>query len=410
MPIYLTAMKPTISVTEGFLPAAAALGLPLVVLTDQVEAHAEAYRDMPTPPLAIEAVNVNDPAETASRVTALSARYGQPQALFSNSDHLQFSASLAAELLSLPAKDWRSALRCKNKALTRQTLSEAGLDSVFSVEIPADTEPQDLDAMLAEVPFPAVIKPREGVATEDVLFVADRRELRSAMTRIRQRRGAVALVVEEYLSGKFYTFDTLGDGEELLHIGSWHTELSEPPFFDELRDTWYPELPPAVVSSLKAQLRALGVNLGACHTEFVVDGGRARIIEVNYRLIGGSMDLFTSELLGIDLFAEVISLHCGQSLSEASRSAGKPPRQARVEYVFAEGAGRLTELPQASDAVLESGVRLIHKPIQEAGSLLHGGHTKRDYLSAVQAIGPDLVSVDREISAFLAANRWLVEA
>ena len=39
MRLYLLALNPTDSVTEGFLPAAARLGLDVTVLTDQPDAH-----------------------------------------------------------------------------------------------------------------------------------------------------------------------------------------------------------------------------------------------------------------------------------------------------------------------------------------------------------------------------------
>lgn len=43
MRLYLLALNPTDSVTQGFLPAAARLGLAVTVLTDHAEAHRLAY-------------------------------------------------------------------------------------------------------------------------------------------------------------------------------------------------------------------------------------------------------------------------------------------------------------------------------------------------------------------------------
>lgn len=407
MPIYLTAMKPTFSVTEGFLSAAARLGLSVILLTDRVEDHLQEYQGSDHKPAAIELANVNDPADVASRIAGLRTRFGKAEALLSNSDHLQFSTSAAAELLGLPTKDWRAALRCKNKALTRQTLADAGLDSVFSLELRPDQEPTSVAETL---PYPVVLKPREGVATEDVAYISNPAEFIAAVAEIRKSRGPVALVVEEYLTGKFYSYDTLGDGDQTLAFGSWHTELSAPPLFHELRDQWHPELPASVVDSLNAQLSALGVNFGACHTEFVSDGERARIIEVNYRLIGGGMDAFTSQVLDLDLFAEVISLHQGAELSSELRAAvaGAANKAARVEYVFAEQPGQLTSAPPTSDTVLEGSVRLIHCPLQDLGSTVTAGNTKRDFLSAVQGIGADDEAVQAAIAGFVAANSWTV--
>lgn len=407
MRLYLTALNPTDAVTHGLLPAAARLGLQTVLLTDQPDAHHAAYLNHPHPPVAVERADVRDAGEVAARVLVLAARYGAPEVLLSNSDHLQTATAHAAELLGLPGKDWRATLRCKNKFLTRRALTAAGLDTVASVEIGATDEVRDV---AAELPFPAVVKPREGVASEDALLVTDLDELAAEVARIRDRRGPVALVAEEYLAGQLHTYDTLGDGNRLHHFGSWRTTLGEPPFFTEARRDWHPRLPEPVEQHLRAQLSALGAGFGACHTEFVIHGDTARIIEVNYRLIGDTMDLICAELLGVDLFAELIRLHWGKPLSGNLPDPSTVERHARIEYVTADRAGILTEAPPPVSTELPGGISLGHRRLREIGvtAPLHG--TNRDYLSVVHAIGPSAAPVDAAVDDFLATHRWLVTA
>jgi biotin carboxylase len=406
--LYLTARNPTDAVTLGLLPAAARLDLPVVVLTDQPDAHRAAYEAVPGSvlgPVAVEPGDVHDAGAIVARVVALARRYGEPAAVLSNSDHLQTPTALAAELLGLPGKDWRAALRCKNKFLTRQALAAAGLDTVVCVEIgPSDPVP----AVAAGLPFPAVVKPREGVASEDVVLVGDADELAAHVAAIRQRRGPCALVAEEYLAGDLHTYDTLGDGRTLHRFGSWRTTLGQPPYFTEEVLEWHPRLPGPVERHLRAQLAALGVGLGACHTEFVVDGDQARIIEVNYRLIGDTMDLLCSELLGVDLFAEVIGVHLGRELSPDLPHPEELPRHARIQYVTADRAGTLTDAPPTLTTELPGQVRLGHRRLREIGvtAPLHG--TNRDYLAAVHAIGPAPGPVRAAIDEFVTSHTWAV--
>ncbi|AWK76745.1 hypothetical protein CBI38_35500 (plasmid) [Rhodococcus oxybenzonivorans] len=407
MTLYLTALNPTDAVTHGVLPAAARLGLPTVVLTDDPDAHRTRYADHPHPPAAVELADVREAGSVAARVFALTERYGAATAVLSNSDHLQAATAQTAELLGLPGKDWRAALRCKNKYLTRRALTESALDTVASVEIgPTD----DVRTTAADLPFPAVVKPREGVASEDVLLVEDLEGLEAEVARVRARRGAIALVAEEYLPGELYTYDTLGDGERLHHFGSWRTTLGAPPFFAEHRREWHPRLPAAVETHLRAQLAALGVGFGACHTEFVIDGDRARIIEVNYRLIGDTMDLICAELLGIDLFAELIQLHLGRPLRGDLPDPVDLGRHARIDYVTADRAGTLTEAPPPLRTALPGGISLGHRQLREIGvsAPLHG--TNRDYLSVVHAIGPAPDPVDAAVEDYLASHTWTVTA
>ena len=408
MTVYLTALNPTASVTLGLLPAAARLGRPVVVLTDDPASHAAAYArlDARVRP-AVERADVRDAGAVAARLEALAARHGSPAALLSNSDHLQTPTALAAGLLGLPGKDWRATLRCKNKSLTRSTLAAAGLDTVACLEIgPGD----DAVEAAAGLPFPAVVKPREGVASEDVVLVGDLAELVARVADIRERRPDATLVAEEYLAGPLHTYETLGDGTELRHVSSWRTTLGEPPYFTESRRDWVGALPAAVEEHLRAQLAALGVGFGACHTEFVVQGDRARIIEVNYRLIGDTMDLICSELLGADLFEALLRVHLGERLPAHVPTAAGVDRHVHIRYLTAEAPGTLVESPEPQTAGLPGGIVLGHRRLREPGvtAPLHG--TNRDYLSVVHAIAPTAESASGAVEDFVAANRWVVSA
>ncbi|KRE71148.1 ATP-grasp domain-containing protein [Arthrobacter sp. Soil762] len=407
MCLYLTALNPTDALTHGFLPAASRLGHDVVVLTDDPDAHRAAYADAPFPAPAVEHADVRDPGAVAATVLGLQERFGRPAGLLSNSDHLQATTSLAAELLGLPAKDWRAALRCKNKFLTRQTLAEAGLDTVASAQL---FPGEDIEKAAAHVPFPAVVKPREGVASEDVVLVEDFAALAATVAGIRARRPDTTLVVEEYLAGELHTFETLGDGQSVHVLGSWHTSLGPPPFFTESRRDWEPELPEPVVQNLLDQLSALGVGFGACHTEFVLQGNRARIIEVNYRLIGDTMDLIYSEVLGVDLFEQVIRIHTGEALPEGLPEPAALDRRAHLRYVTADRPGILLDAPGERSEELPHGVRLRHRRLRGLGvtAPLHG--TNRDYLAVVHAIGPRSAPVHEAVERFIADNTWEVRA
>ena len=105
------------------------------MLTDRPEAHEREYAGrrpvgkpfpgVPGPgdyPPRIERCQVFEARELIGAVTALPA----PDAVTSNSDHLQAQTALAAAYFGLPGKDWRSALRAKHKLVTRRRLAQAG--------------------------------------------------------------------------------------------------------------------------------------------------------------------------------------------------------------------------------------------------------------------------------------------
>ncbi|MEU1880686.1 ATP-grasp domain-containing protein [Streptosporangium sp. NPDC020072] len=384
MRLYLTALKPTDSVTDGFLPAARALGCDVTVLTDRPEHH----RDSGTEVLGCDVRDARAVIDTVSG-------HHTPGAIFSNSDHLQAETALAAAYFGLPGKDWRACVTAKNKALTRARLAEAGVETVRSVRLaPGDPVPRD-------VPFPAVVKPREGVASEDVVLVRDDRELEEALHAIGARRPGEALVVEEYLEGPLHTLETLGDGSGTRVLGGFRTTLGPLPYFVEERLDWEP--PPAAGHVLRA-LDALGVGFGACHTEYVMTQAGPRIIEVNYRVIGDHCDLLLGNLLGVPLFERILGVHLGLPAGDL----GGAREHGTALSVVAERAGTVVSAPGVVAPAPGARVRLWHRPLRAVGDRIEPTNTNRDYLGVVRAIGPDRVSVDAALTAFAADRPWVI--
>ncbi|MEV4611127.1 ATP-grasp domain-containing protein [Kitasatospora sp. NPDC049258] len=396
MRLYLLALNPTDSVTLGFLPAAARLGLTVTVLTDCPQLHREAYAELDPAPEVLEC-----PVQDFREVVGLISRHAAPDAVFSNSDHLQTQTALAAGYFGLPAKDWRATLRAKNKAELRRHLAATGLDTVRSAELAPGQDPATLTPA-----FPCVVKPREGVASEDVSLVADAAELAARCQEIRQRRPGAALVVEEYLAGGLHTLETLGDGTTRLVLGGFRTTLSAPPHFVEELLEYVPAHPPAVTAQVLAQLDAVGVGLGACHTEFVLQpDGRVRLVEVNYRAIGDQCDLMLEHLLGIPYFELVLGTHLGRPLPPGLRL--REDRRARNQPVCADRAGTLTAAPGPA-AWEADGVRFGYRPTRAVGERHAHYRTNRDYLGVAWAVGPDQAAADRAVARFIAANHWEV--
>ncbi|MBB4918075.1 ATP-grasp domain-containing protein [Streptosporangium saharense] len=384
MRLYLTALKPTDSVTDGFLPAARALGCDVTILTDRPEHHRDSGAE-------VLDCDVRDVREVIDVIT----HHHAPGAIFSNSDHLQAETALAAAYFDLPGKDWRACVAAKNKALTRRRLAEAGVETVHTVRLaPGDPVPRD-------VPFPAVVKPREGVASEDVVLVRNDDELQEALDGIGARRPGEALVIEEYLEGPLHTLETLGDESGTRVLGGFGTTLGPLPYFVEERLDW--ESPPAADHVLRA-LKALGVGFGACHTEYVMTQAGPRIIEVNYRVIGDHCDFLLGNLLGVPLFERILGVHLGLAAGDLGGARG----HATALSVVARQAGAVAAAPGLVTPAPGAPVRLWHRPLRAVGDRIEPTNTNRDYLGVVRAIGPDRASVDAALAAFEADNPWVI--
>jgi len=418
MRLYLVASKPTDSVTYGFLPAAGRLGLDVTVLTDQPEAHELARaraRSAPALPFpggeAVPAAN-GGPWCPAPRIEpcdvwdfraliAHVAALPRPDALFSNSDHLQAQTALAAGYLGLPGKDWRSALRAKDKSLMRRRLAREGVETVRVTEIRDERA-----AEATELPYPVVLKPAQGVASEDVVLVADRDELRARAAGFFARRPGEVLLAEELLPGTLRTLETLGDGETRWVLGGFRTAVSPPPYFIEERLTWDPP-PPAALVHVAAALDALGVSFGACHTEYVT-GQETRLIEVNDRVIGDHCDFLLAHVTGLPLFELILRVHLGERLPPLPPAPPPGRAHAVADYLVTERAGVLACAPAAGalPAAARPGVTIAHWPFRQLGDHVTVTGANRDYLAVVCAVGPDQEGVDAELGAVRPRLRW----
>jgi biotin carboxylase len=151
-------------------------------------------------------------------------------------------------------------------------------------------------------------------------------------------------------------------------------------------------------------LKELGIGFGACHTEFVVHEGRARIIEVNYRLIGDHCDFLLADLLGIPLFEQILQVHLGEPLP--GRRVPRP-RHAIAEPVIADRSGTLTSAPGPM-RVEDGPVQLSYRPQRTVGDPVAVTRTNRDYLGTVRAIGPGPDEVNAALERFRAAHDWTI--
>lgn len=367
------------SVNEGFLPAARRLGLHIVMLTDcagQQRQHFSQHGMVAYPDEIVEC----DVFNPLAIIEAISERLTPPAAIFSNSDHLQTSTALAATYFGLPGKDWRVTYRAKNKAQMRSYLAQQGIDTLWHATVNDDASLEKL----SNVPFPCVVKPREGVASEQVKRVDDAEALARYCGLLWQTQPGMTLLLEDYLPGELYTLETLADSERMDVLGGFKVTLSPPPNFVELKAEWGLGLDACRRAQMVEQIRRFGIGFGACHSEFVLTEQGPRLIEINYRSVGDRRDLLLQETLDFDYFVTVLRLHLGESLPDLPLTQ----RAAAVHYFTLPKTGRIVTAPQAYRRD-DSGVSLHYQPLRKAGEQLSISDSNRDYLGVMSGVAAD---------------------
>lgn len=399
--LILLAHVPTDSVNDGFVPAAQRRGLSVVLLTDHAEAHRQHFSrpGLAAYPHEIVACDVFNPLAV---IDAITCRAEAPAAVFSNSDHLQTSAAIAAEYFGLPRKDWHVTYRAKNKAEMRARLKARGLDTLWHAVV---CDPAGLARVVDGAPLPCVVKPREGVASQQVSLAHDRAKLAAQCAAAWATHPGQPLLLEEYIAGPLYTLETLGDDKRLCVLGGFQVTLSPPPHFVELEARWGTGLAAAQEAQVIDLVRHFGVGFGACHTEFVMTDAGPKLIEINYRSIGDYREFLLQDALGLPLFEIILDLYAGQPLPEIDVAPGA----ALIRYFTAQSAGRVTRAPDAFDRRSED-VQITFKPLRAIGETVSLTHSNKDYLGVLRGTGADVQRLGLEMDRLSSGLAWTIAA
>ena len=388
--LVVLAHVPTEAVNRGFLPAADALGLGVILLTDQASAHHRYFSqpNLPAYPAQIIQCDVFNPVSVLDALSDLPA----PAGVFSNSDHLQTTTALTAAYLGLPGKDWRCCYRAKNKAAMRQHLRASGADACWFQTV---WDSASLEQVSAHISFPCIAKPREGVGSLNVRLLENAEQLRSFADGFWQTHPGQPLLLEEFLAGPLLTLETLGDGDQLIGLGGFEVTLSAPPHFVELEASWvpysddHPHLP-----RMLEQVRRLGVGFGACHSEFAITSEGPRLIEVNYRTVGDGREFLLDRMMDRQLFQAILQIHLGHAFSAPSaRSAAK------IRYLGTPRAGTIRQAPLAREESLSDGIAEF-TPLKVEGDAVQLTHSNRDYLGVLRLFANDHAEVETKLQSW----------
>ena len=237
MRLCLIASKPTDSVIFGFLPAAARLGLEVVLLTDQPEEHERARARSARGPARAVRPRTEPAPDGPGDGPHRSVRFvglrcvGRPRADRRDRgaagparDRLQLRPPADPDrarggVLRPAGKDWRSAMRAKNKSLMRRRLAETGIEHVAAARDPGRRR--------ARARRPARTRwcssrPR-GWRARTSCSSRSPEELAERSAQILARRPGETLLAEEYLPGELRTLETLGDGKRTWVLGGFRT-------------------------------------------------------------------------------------------------------------------------------------------------------------------------------------------
>lgn len=277
---------------------------------------------------------------------------------------------LAADLrvaFNIPGLTPQKTRGFRDKHIMRQLLNQAGVRNPRQAKAESFAE---IEAALEVTGYPAIVKPVAGAGSADTYRLDSREDferVKPALNKIK------AVVVEEFITGTEYTFDTISvDG----HILFANVERYEPnmliarsqehlsPMTISLRDLSAPHFQEARAMCTTA-LNALGLDRGFAHMEwFHTDKGEVVFGEIAARPPGGDAGMLMNYTCDFDVYnayAEaMVHGHISQTIE----------RKYNVAVVFkrAKGNGRIHAIEGMQPLRKKWGAHLLKEDLLPIGA------------------------------------------
>jgi biotin carboxylase len=260
-------------------------------------------------------------------VAAIAA--SRPDGILALADSLLLWTARVSAQLDLRFISPEVAERLTDKYAQRVALQQAGLPVPGFWPIPDHDDDRDAWAALEETArFPAVLKPRSGEGSRDVVRVESFPQLRAMVAETPATSGSIAceLVLEEYLSDRpeaagqqfadYVSVESVVSAGQISHLAITGRFPPAEPF----RETGFfipcafeQDQCAAIADVATAAVQGVGVEVGVLHTEVKMTPEGPRVIEVNGR-IGGGVPEMLADATGVELLPIAIRVALGESI------------------------------------------------------------------------------------------------
>ncbi len=252
----------------------------------------------------------------------------RPDGILALADSLLVWTARVAAILELPFMSPDVAARLTDKYTQRVALREGGLPVPGYWQVPESGDRVAWEVFAKEASFPAVLKPRRGEGSRDTVRVDSLQELQAAVAASPDPAGSAPdeLVLEEYLRDRpeaagadfadYVSVESIVSAGRISHLAITgrfppaepfrETGFFIPAAFNEVQCA-------AIADVASAAVAAIGISVGALHTEIKLTPDGPRVIELNGR-IGGGVPEMLADATGVQLLPIALRLALGQQV------------------------------------------------------------------------------------------------
>lgn len=232
--------------------------------------------------------------------------------------HVIHTAQVAS-YLKLPGLSIEGAKNARFKHRTREKLVNSDIPQPKFIHV---SKQDDIEKAVKEIGFPCILKPSDGTAGLNVVFINNQNDLFKYLENIRTvndyGRGVLRsndILIEEYVTGEIVSVEScVLRKNEVINLGITDRIIKGFPYFIEMGCAYFADHPlrDKLFELNTKILNELDIDFGFIHTEFILSPQGPVLCEVNGRLVGGAVPQLMTVSSGVDPFLEVINLALGK--------------------------------------------------------------------------------------------------
>lgn len=229
--------------------------------------------------------------------------------------------SKIAEKYHFPGIPFSASRIIKNKYLFRMACLKKDIPAPASYLL---RNKRDLNYVKKNFNFPIIVKPIYGASSAFVIKIDKSNKLDEGYNYVKKNVHSfwlapewesLEIVAEEYIDGKEVDIDVLVQNGEIRYYTINDNKRTKEPFFVELGQ-WSPSIlskkaQSALYDMAKDSLKKLKVTNGCVHFEAKYGSHGAVPIEINLRMGGGHVYLFSKNVWGVDLVENAVKICLG---------------------------------------------------------------------------------------------------
>ncbi|MEV7612039.1 pyridoxal-phosphate dependent enzyme [Streptomyces sp. NPDC089799] len=297
-----------------------------------------------------------------------------------------------AQWLGLPGNPAEAMTLCRDKAALRARLEEAGVGQPRFAVVGEDAVRAAVTDAVSVTGIPCVVKPVDDSGSNGVLLCGSAEEaaahaerVLSVQVNVRGMPTAREVLVEQFLEGPEYSVEMFTGADGHHCVGITEKTVGGDPYFVENQHVFPAPLDERMAEDIRSvvgrALDAVGVRLGATHTEVKMTASGPAIVEINPRPAGGMIPELIRLATGVDLLEQQLRSAAGMPVFWSGAAHGA---WAGIRFLIAEESGELLDIRGVEDARAVAGVsqvRLLATP----GSRVRPARNSYDRLGYVIA-------------------------